>query len=96
MVKNLNLICNSTASPSAHPSIYPFIHLVPKSLGAESSRGIDRYGTETGMVPISRAESSRCRNEKGENRQVSVEGATCLTMINWAASSEFVSSSIPS
>ena len=69
MVKNLNLTGNSTASPAAHPSIYPSIHpsihssiwcrnaIVAKRLGAESSRGINKYGAET-----SRAESSRCRN----------------------------------
>ena len=43
MVKNLNLIGTSTTSPSAHPSI----HLVPKRLGAETSRVINKYGAET-------------------------------------------------
>ena len=60
MVKNLNLIGNSTASPSAHPSIWCQNALMLKRLGAESSRVINKFGAETEM---SRAESFRCRSD---------------------------------
>ena len=69
MVKNLNLIGNSTASPSvcpsAHPSIYPSIHLSgaqtplfrnvlkPNRLGELTNLVQKRFGAET-----SRTESS--------------------------------------
>ena len=47
MVKNLNLIGNSTASPSVHPSVSCRNALKPKRLGSESSRIINKFGAET-------------------------------------------------
>ena len=54
----MNLLYLSLYLPHPHPTLP--IYLVPKCLGAKSSRGIYKFGAET-----SRAESSRCRNDLG-------------------------------